>query len=824
LNEKSMQVLELPKILEQLTRFTTFSAGAELALALTPTEDLIQAREWQGETAEARVLLQTRSEVTLGGARDVREAALQASHGVTLEPQTLLDVRGTLRRATTLRRILTRIETDFPRLNAIAQLLEECSALQGEISQTLDDNGNVLDTASVRLGIIRRDMHLAFERLQTRLLALISNTNNLRFLQEQLVTQRNGRYVIPLRAEFKGRIPGIVHDQSSSGATIFIEPLATVELNNSWRELQLEEENEVRRILRALSERVGVEAEAIVRTVETLAYLDLVFAKAQYADHLRAYRPELVAFEPDSRTAVGHPGSVIHLEQARHPLLPSLKVVPIDMTLDPETFMLVITGPNTGGKTVALKTVGLLTLMAQCGLALPTAEGATLSVFEDVYADIGDEQSIEQSLSTFSAHMTNITRILGAASNRSMVILDELGAGTDPAEGSAIARAILEFLLERHVTTLVTTHHPELKAFSHERPGIRNASVEFDLQTLAPTYRLIIGIPGRSNALAIAARLGLPEYILEKARHMVGAEEMLADNLLDELHKTREETRVAREAARATLTAVERKEADLRALQEALERERRDTLTEARQVADRELEAFRTELRHLKRDMASAAQPLEAIKRVEAAASDLRATIAAPVAERALPPIEDDRPVYKLGETVWVIPLRSEGEITELAAIDAEVAIGRMRVRLKYDDIGKRAKAESVTRRRGSRGPNPPPAATPSMRVTTSSGVISGGRNPATELPRFHGESPGLELDLRGLRVEEGLSQLESYLDAAYMAGLPFVRIIHGKGTGAMRKAIRDVLHAHPLISHYEAGSEREGGDGVTVINLAPHG
>ena len=814
MNEKSAQVLELPKILDQLTRHTTFSAGTELALQSAPTADLIQAREWQAETTEARHLLEARSDITLGGARDVRVPAMQATRGIMLEAQTLLDIRGTLRRATILRRALTRVEHQFPRLAAIAEALEECSALQGEISQTLDDNGGVLDTASPRLALIRRDSRIAFDRLQTRLLSLINNSNNARFLQEQLITQRNGRYVIPIRAEFKGRIPGIVHDQSSSGATIFIEPLATVELNNSWRELQLEEENEVRRILLALSERVGQEADYIIRSVETLAYLDLVFARAKYADQIRANPPTLLPFravDQDTASGSNHPGSIIRLEQARHPLLPPLKVVPIDMLLDLETYMLVITGPNTGGKTVALKTAGLLVLMAQCGLHLPTAPGAELTVFEDVFADIGDEQSIEQSLSTFSSHMTNITRILGEVNAHSLVILDELGAGTDPAEGAALARALLIYLQARHVTTLVTTHHPELKVFSHENKGVRNASVEFDLKTLAPTHRLIIGLPGRSNALAIASRLGLPAEILDTARQMVSTEALLADDLLDELHKTRDETRLARDAALKGQGEVEALRAELRDAQEALERERRDVLADARRIADRELDAFRDEMRNIKRDLITAAQPLEAIKRVEAAAADLRGTIKTPLEPLNTLPVEDDRPAFKLGETVWVSSLQSQGEITELSDHDAEIAIGRLRVRAKLDEIAKRVKAETVSRRRGSRDPN-----------TVIAVPTSTSRPGYEDRQKVRGVSPGLELDLRGIRVDDGLAQLDNYLDAAYVSGLPFVRIIHGKGTGAMRKAIRDVLHSHPLVSHYEGGSEKEGGDGVTVVNLAP--
>jgi DNA mismatch repair protein MutS2 len=798
MNEKSLHVLELPKILEQVAKYSSFSAGAELIRQLAPTDDLRIALDWQQETAEARTLIEIKSEISLGGARDVREAALQATHGIILEPQTFLDIRGTLRRATTIRRTLSRLRGQFPRLADIADSLEECIGLQGEISQVLDDNGNVLDSASPQLAIIRRDMRVAFDRLQSRLSNLINNANNAKFLQEQLITQRNGRYVIPLRAEFKGRIPGIVHDQSSSGATVFIEPLATVELNNSWRELQLQEEDEVRKVLQGLTDLVGHEAEFIIHTVEELARLDMIFARARYADSIRATAPQLVGF----RTVAGsrHPGSTIKLEAARHPLLNPKTVVPIDLALDEETYALVITGPNTGGKTVALKTVGLLTLMAQCGLHIPAAEGAVLSVFEGIYADIGDEQSIEQSLSTFSAHMTNTTNILREADSRSLVILDELGAGTDPAEGSALARAILSYLLERSVTTLVTTHHPELKVYSHEKPGVRNASVEFDLETLRPTYHLIVGIPGRSNALAIATRLGLPEAIIADARTMVGSEELIADDLLDELAKTREEARKARDAAIAQQDRAEALKRELRQRLDDVEIERRDVIAETRRTAERELDELRQEIRRMRQSLQAAGQPLDAIKRAEAQAFDLKASIDTPVENVTdMPDMPEEAPTaFRLGDTVWVAPLKSEGEITELTGVDAEVAIGRLRVRVKLDEIEKRTRSAR-------KQPVPVQKSERDRAVT-------------------RGASPGLELDLRGSKVEDAVSRVDSYLDAAYMAGLPFVRIIHGKGTGALRTAIRDVLHQHPLVSSYQRGNEKEGGDGVTVVNMVPMG
>lgn len=797
MNEKTVQILELSKILEQLVAHTHFSAGADLARALRPTIDLATAQTWQKETTEARNLLNQRPDITLGGARDVREMAIACTRGVTLEAATMLDIRSTLRRATTLKRILTRLDDQFPALAEIAGRLEECAALQGEISQTIDENGAIFDSASPKLALIRRDIKVQFERLQSRLNNLINNTNNAKFLQEQLITQRNGRYVVPLRAEFKGRIPGVVHDSSSSGATLFIEPLVTVELNNALRELEVSEENEVRRILKALSESVGAESERIVQSVDVLAQLDLIFAKARYATQINAMPPQLVGFSKDQTKP--HPGSTIRMEGARHPLLNPRTVVPIDLMLDADTFVLVITGPNTGGKTVALKTVGLLTMMGQCGLHLPTLTPAEMTVFEGIYADIGDEQSIEQSLSTFSAHMTNTINILREVDSRSLVILDELGAGTDPAEGSALARAILNTLVARRVTTLVTTHHPELKMYSQNKYGVRNASVEFDLQTLRPTYHLVVGIPGRSNALAIATRLGLPEEIITDARSMVSTEELIADDLLDELAKTREEARQARDAALDQQKKVEDSRRELRQRLDEVEVEQRDLLAQARRVADRELDELRGEVRRVKRELQTAGQPLEAIKRVEEAAFNLKPNIPTLPPPPKMPALPDEAAIqYKVGDIVWVTPLKAEGEIIELTATDAEVVIGRLRVRVRLEEMEKRGREERGKEVRARRQ-----------------------AESAAARPLQRAASPGLELDLRGARVEEAMERIGDYLDSAYLAGLPFVRIIHGKGTGALRRAIREALATHPLVRKFENGDEKEGGDGVTMVMLA---
>jgi DNA mismatch repair protein MutS2 len=801
MNQKSAETLEFPKVLQRLAKHTTFSTSRTLATTLEPVADLHGARVLQRETSEARELLEKRAGITLGGVSDVRDAVLTTTRGVVLDGSTLLDIKSTLRRASIFRRTLTGLAGQYPLLAELADQLEECEGIQEEIERVLDDNAEVKDTASARLAVIRRDIRVAFDRLQTKINNIASSSSNAKYLQEQHVTQRNGRYVIPLKAEFKGRIPGVVHDQSSSGATIFIEPLSTVELNNRYRELQIEEENEVRRVLAALCETIGYEAERIVRTVEGLAYLDLVLARARYADELDALEPRLVDFQPHHGDELNYPGGNITLIQARHPLLDPKSVVAIDVELDENTYALVITGPNTGGKTVALKTIGLMVLMSQYGMHLPTGEGTVLSIFEDIYADIGDEQSIEQSLSTFSSHMTNIIRILDIATPRSLVILDELGAGTDPAEGSALARALLTHFLERGVTTLITTHHPELKAFSYNRAGIRNASVQFDVETLAPTYRLIMGLPGRSNALAIATRLGLPEDIISAARAMVGTEDLKVDNLLDEIQQSRDEAEQALQRARQRELEINDVRNALQARLDAIEQERMQKLRDAEEKGDAELEILRRDMRRLRQQLEAVGQPVDAIKDMQRNAAEMRASdyvnIPEPEPEE---PYNDTTHKFRLGEMVYVPSLSSEGQITEITEDDFEVMVGRLRVRTKLDEI------EPLSRKQRKQ------AEAKHEQRTRQREVVTPERS----------QSPGLELDLRGQRVEAAVARVEDYIDAAYMSALPFVRIIHGKGTGALRSAVRDVLSQHPLVAKHAPGGEKEGGSGVTIVHLAP--
>ena len=819
MDAKSIHTLELPKILERLSKFTSFSAGAALALALAPTADLREARRWQQETSEARKLLSVKTDATIGGAHDVRPLAELAARGGVLQPGEMLDVKTTLIAARTLHRLLTRLADQFPRLAAIASGIEETPGLVEAISRTIDERGEVLDSASEPLAVIRRELRIAHDRLLQKLQRLISDPKHAAHLQEAIITQRDGRYVIPLKADFKGRIRGIVHDQSASGATLFIEPLATVELNNEWREKQLAEVEEIRRIMTALSALVGEQADKIIRAVEALADLDLAFAKAKYADAIRASEPLLREFKqqvesgkwkvesPNTKgdnppstfhhppATRSHPGSTLKLLSARHPLLNPEAVVPVDVELDDQTYALVITGPNTGGKTVSLKTVGLLALMAQSGLHIPAQSGSELSVFQKIYADIGDEQSIEQSLSTFSAHVATIIRILKEADDKSLVLLDELGAGTDPAEGSALARAILSYLLDKGATTFVATHYPELKGYAHNTPGVKNASVEFDMETLAPTFHLTIGLPGRSNAFAIATRLGLDSTIVDEARTMVAQTDLEAEKLLDEIHRQRDVVRAARERAEESRSRADAHERELAHRLERIEDERRKILEQSRAQAEKEIEALREELGELKRKLARAAQPLEVVQEVEAALEEAEEKQSLPVAPLA--PVKTasgrTRPI-RLGDTVKLKTLNSIGVVTALAAADAEVQVGRLRVRAKLDELELRGSPEQEA---------------------------EGSRREAEGRETTLAPSPGLELDIRGRTVEEALPELERYLDAAYLAGLPWVRIIHGKGTGKLRQGVREFLRASPVVKSHETGKDDEGGEGVTVVKLA---
>jgi DNA mismatch repair protein MutS2 len=791
IDEKTLTTLEYPKVLARLANYCAFAPSADLARALRPIADIEAARRRLAETSEAVQLLFSRPDTTIGGARDIRQPVDLARHGGVLTPGDLLDIKSTLISARTLWRVFERLEGQFPYLFEMVLNFPPPLGLIDSITRTLSERGEILDSASDRLANIRRDLRVVHDRLLAKLQRMLSDPHVSPYLQENLVTQRDGRYVIPLRAEFKGRIKSIVHDQSSSGATLFVEPVGVVEQNNAYRELQLAERDEERRILSELSAQVGIHADNLLQAVQTIAELDLAFAKAKYAEDTHAVEARL---HPIPDKAQGkHPGTIIRLYQARHPLLDPSTVVAIDVELDPQTYALVITGPNTGGKTVTLKTVGLLALMSQAGLHIPAHSGSELSAFEHIFADIGDEQSIEQSLSTFSSHINNIIRILEQANSRSLVILDELGAGTDPQEGAALARALLSHLLERGITTLVTTHHPELKAYAHAMPGVVNASVEFDLQTLRPTYHLTVGLPGRSNALAIASRLGMPEELISQARGELNPQDLRAEDLLDEIHRQRDVSRQARQAAEAARQEVESLRTQLSERLEHIEDERRAVLEKARQEAEAQIQELQDELRESRRALARARQPLEVLKAVEEQLETLEEVYEKPVERRKPSTIEAVlRREVRLGDKVKLRSLDTQGVVTSLGEEEAEVQVGSLRVRTRLSELiplAGEAGGEKPVRER----------------------MVASFSTPA---------SPGIELDLRGRSAEDALTELDRYLESAYLAGLPWVRIIHGKGTGKLRLAVREALGQHPHVKSFEGGGQQEGGEGVTVAKL----
>ncbi|MEN6554883.1 MAG: endonuclease MutS2 [Anaerolineaceae bacterium] len=796
MNPKSLILLEYPKVLAKLKSYASFSASEALADALRPTSSLEKALAMQQLTREARYLLSVNYELNFSGAVDMRPLVDLTLRSVTLEALDLLAIRATLIISRNARRILEDHRADAPKMAELAEGLTDGLGLVDLITRTISERGEVLDSASEALGRIRSEMKVSHARLMERLSRYINDADSARMLQEAIITQRGGRYVLPLRAEFKGRIKAIVHDQSASGATLFIEPIAVVEWNNKVRELELQERDEVLRVLHGLSMRIAGQAESLKLSVDAMAALDLALMKARYAEDLRAVEPELVPFA--EKPPEFHPGSVIVLRRARHPLLDPAKVVPIDVVLDEQTFSVVLTGPNTGGKTVSLKTVGLLVLMAQSGLQIPAQSGSRLSLFRDVFADIGDEQSIEQSLSTFSGHISQLVRILKRADYRSLVLLDELGAGTDPQEGSALARAVLTFLLDRRITNIVATHYPELKTFAHATKGVINASLEFDLETLKPTYHLVLGLPGRSNALAIAERLGLAKAIVDDARTELNPTDLRAEDLLDEIHRQRDLTRANYEESEKVRRELEEQRAKLNARLNRLEEEQAGILEKARQKAEDELEALRVELNELRRGMLKKNEPVADLEPIQQKLEQVEERQEKAARKKRPPRQKLERGPLKPGERVMVRKLKTEGVISSANDDEIEVQVGMLRMRLKPQEVERKAAPDLSA---------PAEASNPAVGKT--------------QLPSV--ASPGMELDLRGMRVEDALDKLDAYLEQGYLSGLPFGRIIHGKGTGALRQAVREVLQTSPHVSRWEPGGEKEGGDGVSVVFFEGH-
>ncbi len=807
MDTKTLRVLEFDKVREILAGYTSFSAGHDLAVRLEPTADPYKAQLWQDETREAIQILEEHSSITIGGARDVRRAVDNAERGFTLLAEDLQAIMSTIVAARTLRRQLLKLKDEIPHLAQVAELIEECPGIVSAVNRTIDERGNVLDSASAKLSKIRQEQQVVNSRIQEKLQRLLNSSMN-QHLQEPIITMRSGRYVVPLRADAKGRIKGIVHDHSGSGATLWIEPMNTVELNNEYRGLHLREQDEINRLLRELSALIAEQGPSIKRVVERMAELDLIFARAQYASMIDAIQPQFLPWrsfpppQPPKHAKARqkwtppppnlHPGSNIWIKGARHPLLDPETVVPTNLTLDEDTFTVLITGPNTGGKTVSLKTVGLVVLMAQAGLHVPAVE-ARITIFDNVFADIGDEQSIEQSLSTFSAHLTNIVHILKEVDDRSLVLLDELGSGTDPTEGAALAQAIVSFLRDKGATTFVATHYPELKIYASQKQGATNASLLFDIETLSPTYEMSIGIPGRSNAFAIARRLGLNETILDDAMRHVGAGSHEAEDMLDSIYSLREKIESEEAGTRLALReADETRDRLMKRLQE-VEREREQILASTREQAEEELEAIRADLRRARRQIRDAAS-INKLKKIGKKIEEIEEEqVESPAPHKK---IVSDEPVKKktrqmrgkleVGDSVLVKSLNTKGEVVELGKKEALVAIGRMQMRAGFNDLEFRGRAVEETQ----------------DEVTTVA------------------PSPGMELDIRGRRVDEGLQELERYLDTAFLARLPWVRIIHGKGTGALRQAVRKSLSTNNYVQSWEEGKDGEGGAGVTVVKL----
>lgn len=776
----SLRALEFAAVTEQLAARTAFAPSRELAEVTLPVGDAEHVALLQDQTDEAVRLLELHPETTIGGVRDIRSALTRARRGGRLAAAELLDVAGTLHATDQFQRRLARWSGS--QLAGVRDDLEPAPTLRERIERSIDPSGEILDSASPALRTARRNMRVAQDRIRERLNAMLRSPDLAGAIGDSIVTQRAGRYVIPVRAEAKGRVPGIVHDQSASAATLFIEPMAVVELNNAWTEATLEAAEEEARVLEALSREVERQAEALATSLAALARADLWFARARVGGDMDAVRPMVV-------------DDAVELLSARHPLL-GAEAVPIDLRLG-ERFgfrALVITGPNTGGKTVALKTLGLLALMHQAGLRVPAADGARLPVFRRVMADIGDEQSIAQSLSTFSSHLRNVVRFLDAAGPETLVLLDEIGAGTDPTEGSALAMAVVTVLLERGALVAATTHYAELKAFAETQPGVTNAAVEFDVATLRPTYHLSIGLPGASQAFAIAERLGLSPDVLALARERISTTHASLEETLAAIR------RAEAERAEALATASEERHA-ARAERERAEvgsdRARREAtriLADARRAADAVLAEAEREAAEVQRAARRADAAALGKARERTARSRARLAVPSP-AEVEESDATDSGPQPRVG--LWGRS-RTLGRVGRIAAISGRTG----RITLEADGGRLVVPGEDVM-------VVDEPGTTPAARDLAAEELS---RRAAAELPP--------RLDLRGERVEAALEQLSDHLDQALLAGADQAVIVHGAGTGALRRAIREYLADHPRVRAQRPGRREEGGDGATVAEL----
>jgi DNA mismatch repair protein MutS2 len=798
-DSRSIALLEFPLIRERLAEKTSFPPSRRLADRLEPESDPVLVARGLDETDQTRALLTERAGVGIGASHDIGPAVERAARGGRLDAAQFLELADTL--DATIRLQTSLADDRRPLLHALARDLHPLPAVRSTLARTFDPTGELLDTASARLGGLRAAVRVAYDRLRRRLEALVGSELG-GALQDPIITLRNGRYVVPVKAEARSRVKGIVHDASGSGQTLFVEPLVGVELGNAWREAQVAEQEEVERILDELSALVGANAVALRETLDALARFDFWAAKANLAAELDGVRAETTD-RPE-----------VVLLSARHPGL-SGRVIPIDIRLGEGFTALVVTGPNTGGKTVTLRTLGLLALMHQAGLHVPAATGSRLPVFRDVFADIGDEQSIAQSLSTFSGHLRSITRIVESAGPGTLVLLDELGAGTDPTEGSALAQALLDHFIRAGALIAATTHYAELKAYAHTTEGASNASVEFDLETLSPTYRLTIGLPGGSQAFAIAERLGLSPTIVADARSRLSENQRAFEETLARIREHEGETSEALERARA---AEARAAESLRTADEERRRARRErdeAVRAARTEAEKLVEGLRDEVqatrRALERETITAPSLDAAVARAEAQLGRLPGP-EAPTTEAATPAAPR---VWQLGERARS---RNGGWEGRIAALErggkrATLESGGMRVSVETDDLEPLGGPETE--------PDPDRTIGRNARIIRSGDDDRRGTTVgAGRLQLERARTVASSLDLRGARVDEALDSLERYLDDAALAGLDKVTVIHGHGTGALRDAVRDRAAGHPLVKATRAGERGEGGDGATIIQL----
>ncbi|MEK5390515.1 endonuclease MutS2 [Margalitia sp. FSL K6-0131] len=783
MQEKILKTLEFNKIKELLGEHASSTLGAERIQALKPSSSYEEVLQLQAETDEAANALRLRGHAPLSGIYDIRAHVKRAVIGGVLNPIELMQTASTIYASRNMKRFIEGLlenEVDIPILGEKAAQIEILTPLEHRIKQAIDENGDILDSASETLRHIRQQLRSNESRIREKLESLIRSRNAAKMLSDAIVTIRNDRYVIPVKQEYRANYGGIVHDQSSSGQTLFIEPQSVVELNNQLREIHMKESQEIERILMELSAEVAEAANDLTLIVDILGDLDFIFAKARYGKTIKATKPKV------------NNNGVIHLYKARHPLLPIDEAVANDITLGKDYSTMVITGPNTGGKTITLKTIGICTLMAQSGLQIPALDGSEVAVFQEVFADIGDEQSIEQSLSTFSSHMVNIVDILKYVDHESLVLFDELGAGTDPQEGAALAISILDEVYQRGAKVVATTHYPELKAYGYNREGVINASVEFDVETLSPTYKLLIGVPGRSNAFEISKRLGLTENIIKSARAHIGADSNEVENMIAALEKSKREAERELAEAQDFLKQSEKLHKDLQ--KEMIEfYENRDTLFEKAELkAAKIVEKAKEEAEDVIRDLRKMRlnhhadikehELIEARKKLEQAVPSIeKSAIAKPAKnKRTLVP----------GDEVKVLSFNQKGQLLEKIGNDEwQVQMGIMKMKVKESDMEFVQSEKKV---------NPKPLAT-----------VKG--------KDYH---VGLELDLRGERYENALLKVEKYIDDALLAGYPRVSIIHGKGTGALRSGVQEYLKQHRSVKRIRLGEAGEGGSGITVVEF----